>query len=74
MESPNNYTISAETSEIAERAVRRVEQVTSAVLLHFELDEKWWSDSMERYYYLQDVQDLLADGKSLKWMKIWGII
>ena len=54
----------SETSEIAERAVRRVKEGTSAVLLQSGLNEKWWSDSMKWYYYLQNVQDFLADGKS----------
>ena len=54
----------SEASGIAERAVRRIKEVTSAVLLQSGLAEKWWSDSMECYYYLLDVQDLLADRKS----------
>ena len=59
---------------IAERAVRQVKEGTSAVLLQSGLNEKWWSDSMECYYHLQDVQDLLVGGKSQIWTKIWGII
>ena len=31
---------------IAERAVRRVKESTSAVLLQSGLDENWWADSM----------------------------
>ena len=54
----------SETSVIAERAVRRVKVGTSAVLLQSGLDERWWSDSMECCCYLQDAQDLLADGKT----------
>ena len=54
----------SETSEIAERAVRRVKEGTSAVLLQSGLDEKWLSDSMKCFYYLQNVQNLLTDGKS----------
>ena len=46
------------------RTVRRAEEGTSAVLLQSGLDDKWWSDSMECYCYLRNVQDLLADGKS----------
>ena len=53
----------SETSEIAERAVRRVEEGTSAMLLQSGLDEKWWSDSMECHQSLHNVQNLLADGK-----------
>ena len=49
---------------IAERAVRREKEGTSAVLLQSGLDEKWWADSMECYCYLRNVQDLLADGKT----------
>ena len=50
-----------ETSGIAERAVRRVKEGTSAVLLQPGLDEKWWADSMECYCYLRNVQDLFAE-------------
>ena len=50
---------------IAERAVRRVKQGTSAVLLQSVLDiEKWCADSMEYYCYLRNTQDLLSDGKT----------
>ena len=35
------------TNGIAERAVRRVKEGTSAVLLQSGLDENWWADSME---------------------------
>ena len=54
----------SETSGIAERAVRRVKEGTSAVLLQSGLNDKWWSDSMECFCYLRNVQDLLAGGKS----------
>ena len=37
----------------------------SAVLLQSGLDETWWADAMECYCYLRNVQDLLADGKTL---------
>ena len=53
----------SETNGIAERAVRRVKEGTSAVLLQSGLDEKWWADSMECYTYLRNIQDLLSDGK-----------
>ena len=62
----------SETNGIAERAVRRVKEGTSAVLLQSGLNEKLWSDSMECCCYLRNVQDLLADGKTL--CMIWGII
>ena len=37
----------SETNGIAERAVRRVKEGTSAVLLQSGLNENWWADSME---------------------------
>ena len=54
----------SETNGIAERAVRRIEEGTSAVLLQSGLDEKWWADSMDCYCYLRNIQDLLSDGKT----------
>ena len=54
----------SETNGIAERAVRRVKEGTSAVLLQSGLDEKWWADSMECCCCLRHVQDLLADVKT----------
>ena len=50
----------SETNGIAEGAVRRVKEGTSAILLH----ESWWEDSMERYTSLRNVTDLLSDGKT----------
>ena len=43
---------------VLKRAVRRVKEGTSAVLLQSGLDENWWADSMECYTYLRNVQDL----------------
>ena len=37
----------SETNGIVERAVRRVQEGTSAVLLQSGLNENWWADSME---------------------------
>ena len=54
----------SKTNGIAKRAVRRVKEGTSAILLHSGLDEKWWADSMECYTYLRNIQDLLSDGKT----------
>ena len=54
----------SETNGIAERAVRRVKEGTSAVLLQLGLNESWWADSMECYTYLRNVTDLLSDGKT----------
>ena len=47
-----------------ERAVRRVKEGTSAVLVQSGLNESWWADSMECYTYLRNVTDLLSDGKT----------
>ena len=55
----------SETNGIAERAVRRVKEGTSAVLLQSGLNESWWADSMECYSYLRNVTDLLSDGQRL---------
>ena len=52
----------SETNGIAERAVRRVKEGTSVVLLQSGLHESWWADSMECYTYLRNVTDLLSDG------------
>ena len=54
----------SETNGIAERAVRRVKEGTSAVLLQSGLNESWWADSMECYTYLRNVTFLLSDGKT----------
>ena len=37
----------SETNGVAERAVRRVKEGTSAVLLQSNLDTEWWADSVE---------------------------
>ena len=47
------------TNGIAERAVRRVKEGTSA-LLQSGLNESWWADSMECYTSLRNVTDLLS--------------
>ena len=54
----------SETNGIAKRAVRRVKEGTSAVLLQSGLNESWWADSMECYTCLRNVTDLLSDGKT----------
>ena len=54
----------SETDGIAERAVRRVKEGTSAVLLQSRLNDSWWADSLECYTYLRNVTDLLTDGKT----------
>ena len=54
----------SETNGTAERAVRRVKEGASAVLLQSGLDENWWADSMECFSYLRNVQHLLSGGKT----------
>ena len=54
----------SETNGIAERAVRRVKEGTSTVLLQSGLGNEWWADSMVCYCYLQNIQDLLSDGNT----------
>ena len=49
----------SETSGIAERAVRRVKEGTSAVLLQSGLGDEWWADSMEYWCSLRNIQDLV---------------
>ena len=43
----------SETNGIAQRAVRRAMEGTSAVLLQSGLNENWWADSMECCTYLR---------------------
>ena len=55
----------SETNGSAERAVRRVKEGFSAVLLQSSgLDEKWWAEFVECCCFLRNVQDLLGDGKT----------
>ena len=54
----------SETNGIAERAVRRVKERTSAVLLQSGLGNEWWADCMKCCCYLRNIQDLLSDGKT----------
>ena len=56
---------------LAERAVRRIKEGTSVVLLQSGLDEKWWTDSTDCYCNLRNVQDFLADGKNTLQETIW---
>ena len=53
-----------ETLEIAERAVPRIKEGTSAALLQSGLDEQWWADSMECCCYRRKNQDVLFDGRT----------
>ena len=53
----------SETNGIAERAVRRVKEGTSAVLLQSGLNGNWWADSMECYTCLRILQISYLMGK-----------
>ena len=64
----------SETNGIAERAVRRVKEGTSAVLLQSGPNESWWADSLECYTYLRNVTDLLSDGKTPYERRFWATI
>ena len=64
----------SEANGIAERAVRRVKEGTSAVLLQSGLNESWWADSMECYTYLRNVTDLSSDGKTPYERRFWATI
>ena len=54
----------SETSGIAERAIRRVKEGTSAVMLQSGLSNEWWADSKACYCDLRNIQDLLSDGNT----------
>ena len=62
-----------QTNGIAERAVRRVKEGTSAVLLQSGLNESWWADSVECYTSAEH-------SRSLNWWEdstgktLWGTI
>ena len=60
----------SETNGIAERAVRRVKEVTFAVVLQSGLDEKWWADSMECCTYLRNGSECLLTDRSEQWSNI----
>ena len=60
----SNHERSTETNGIAARAVRRVKEDTSSVLIQSGLQEGWWAEAMECYCYLRSVKDLSADGQT----------
>ena len=53
----------SETNGIAERAVRRVKEGTSAVLLQSCVNENWWADSMECLLFCDMLQISYLMGK-----------
>ena len=54
----------SETNGIAERAVRRIKEGTSAEQFQSGLGSEWWTDSMKCYCHMRNIQDLLSDGKT----------
>ena len=64
----------SETNGIAERAMRGVNEGTSAVLLQSSLNESLWADSMECFTDLRNVTDLLSVGKTPYEIRFWAII
>ena len=58
----------SETNGIAERAVRRVKEGTSAVLLQSGLNASWWADSMECYKPICETSQIfyLMERRSMK--------
>ena len=53
----------SETNGTAERAMWRVKEGTSAVLLQSGVGNEWWADFSESYFYLRNIQDLLSYGE-----------
>ena len=54
----------SETNGIAENAVCRVKEGTTALLVQSSFTAKWWGEAMERFFYFPHIQDKLADTKS----------
>ena len=65
---------SSETHGIAERAMRRIKEGTSAVLLQSGLDEKWWADSMECCCYLRHIQGFFVWWEDTLWKAVRSTI
>ena len=53
-----------ETNGVAERAVRRVKEGTSAILLQSGLTEEWWQEAMACYCFLRCVHDKIAGNQT----------
>ena len=51
-----------QTNGVAERAVRRVKEGTSAALVQSGLADMWWKEAMECYCMLRNVVDVLHTG------------
>ena len=64
----------SKTNGIAERAVRRVKEGTSAVLLQSGLVVRWWCDSLECNCYLRKRPRPHGRWKNSVWKTIWRTI
>ena len=53
-----------ETNGVAERAVRRVKEGTSATLMQSGLTEDWWQEAMDCYCFLRCVHDKLQGDRT----------
>ena len=61
----------SETNGIAERAVRKVTEGTSAVLLQSGLDENWSADFMGCYTNLRNIHRFLVWWEDALWKALW---
>ena len=62
----------SETNGVAEKAVRRVKEVTSAALLQSGLGDEWWAGSVECYCFLRNIQDLFLEERTQR-ERLFGI-
>ena len=60
-----------ETNGIAERAVRRVKEGTSAALLQSGPPSNWWADAMQAFCFLHCIHDKLVDNRA-PWGRRFG--
>ena len=54
----------SETNGVAERTVFRVKEGTAIVQVQSGLPKEWWDCAMGCYFYLRNVHDKMADGKT----------
>ena len=60
-----------QTNGVAERAVKRAKEGTSAVLVQSGLSDDWWPEAMRTYCHLRNIIDIQTDGKTA-WEKRFG--
>ena len=60
-----------QTNGVAERAVKRAKEGTSAVLVQSGLSDDWWPEAMRTYCHLRNIVDIQPDGKTA-WEKRFG--